>query len=168
MLIGALFLTIALVIQTAWREHTDTELSFATNDNTSPKKVRETATTNLISAKKKDVNQWERDPWVEVTNDPFKVVSFLPPAPKIVAPPPPPPPKPVAPSFPYQYFGRMTDMDGKSLTFLTNTRDLISVKEKQTIDNVFEIESISETQLVINYLPLHEKQTIFLQTAENK
>ena len=52
MLIGALFLTIALVIQTAWREHTDTELSFATNDNTSPKKVRETATTNLISAKK--------------------------------------------------------------------------------------------------------------------
>ncbi len=100
------------------------------------------------------------------TIDLFRIVSFLPPPPKAVAPPPPPPPpKPVAPAFPYQYFGTMVDVNGKLVTYLTRNNMLIPIHSKETLDNEYHIDSLSDSQIVITYLPLKEKTTITIKSA---
>ncbi|CDG81977.1 hypothetical protein [Janthinobacterium agaricidamnosum] len=111
-----------------------------------------------------------RDPLVEAGGDPFRVVTFLPPPPKLAPAPPPPPPAPVkpgAPPFPYQYFGRMVNIDGQLLTYLTRDNALIPIRAKETLDNTYRIDSISETLIVMTYLPLNEKVEIATRSAVN-
>ena len=168
-LLGVAFAsTLALVGWTAWREHyTPEQPSTTVAPSThviaaSEKLQKKVHPFQTDKSKNADV----RDPLIESKNDPFKVVSFLPPPPKVIATPPPPPPKPVAPAFPYRYFGRMTDINGNVFTYLVRGEELSIVKEKQILDNVFQIESMSETQLIVKYLPLNEQSVISIQSAE--
>lgn len=114
-----------------------------------------------------DADEWMRDPLIVSDADPFKVVSFLPPPPKVVVLPPPPPPKPTAPPFPYRYFGRMANVDGKLVTYLTRDDALVAVSEKQMLDTDYRVDSMTETQIVVMYLPLQEKTVISTQSSRD-
>jgi len=109
-----------------------------------------------------------RQPWTAAGADPFRSVSFAPPpaAPVLAqAPPPAAEEKPVAPPFPYQFFGRMVAVDGKTLTYLIRDGNLVQVREGEVIDGNYRIDAASETQLQVTYLPLNEQSTLALQTA---
>jgi len=102
----------------------------------------------------------ERDPLVVTDVDPFKPVNFSPPAsPPVEVKPAPalPPPKPVLPPLPYRYFGRMTGIDGKPVTYLARDNEIIPVHEKQVLDNVYRVEAVGEGAILLRYLPLDEK-----------
>lgn len=71
-----------------------------------------------------------------------------------------PPPKPTAPPVPYTFFGRMRDVDGNVLIYLTREGELTPVKAGQTLHNTYKVEAISATEIVLTYLPLNEKQIV--------
>lgn len=114
-----------------------------------------------------DSKEWMRDPLVATDADPFKPVSFLPPPPKVIEAVPTSTPKPVAPPLPYRYFGRMADVEGKVLTYLTRDREMIPIQENQVLDNVYHIDSVTDSQIVMTYIPLDEKSVITIQSAAN-
>lgn len=110
----------------------------------------------------------ERDPLVDPATDPFKVVNFS--APVQVAPAPPPPApvvesKPVAPPFPYRFFGQMVGVDGKTLTFLSRDNALVPIKVGSVLDEVYRIDAMSGKQISLTYLPLNEQISIPMQSA---
>lgn len=108
------------------------------------------------------------DPLMPPQVDPFRSISFLPPPPKVIAPvivAPPPPPKPVAPTFPYAYFGRMMDINKKNVTYLSRDDALIPIRQGEVLDNAFRIDEIGATQIVVTYLPLDEKISIAIRAA---
>jgi len=112
----------------------------------------------------------ERDPLLEAATDPFKVVSFVAPVQAQAAPVAPPPapvvqPKPVAPQFPYQYFGRMVDVDGQKLTFLSRDGVLVPIKVGTVLDEMYRVDAVAEKQISLTYLPLNEQISIFTQSA---
>lgn len=115
---------------------------------------------------------FDRDPIIESITDPFKVVSFLPAAPVVaVAPLPPPVPvqvvvtAPVAPPFPYRYFGHMSDTSGKVVTYLTRDNAIISIQAGGILDNVYRVDSVTDGRAVFTYLPLNEKFEIGASSA---
>lgn len=103
-----------------------------------------------------------REPLAEGPVDLFKSSSWYvppppPPPPKPV--PPPPPPPPTAPPLPFSFIGRYDD--GVKAIFMLARGDLVvtaGVGDK--IDNAYQVESLQGRTLVINYLPLNQKQTL--------
>jgi hypothetical protein len=109
-----------------------------------------------------------RQPWTAAGTDPFRPVSFVPPpsAPVVAqAVPAAVVEKPVAPPFPYQFFGWMIAVDGKTLTYLIREGSLLQVQAGEVIDGAYRIDAASDTQLQVTYLPLNEQSTLVLQTA---
>lgn len=98
------------------------------------------------------------------TPDLFKTASwFVPPPPPPQAPqskiPPPPPPPPQAPPLPFAFMGLYDD--GVKPVYLLARGDLVvtaSVGEK--LDGSYQLEALQGNSLVINYLPLNQKQTL--------
>lgn len=96
------------------------------------------------------------------TPDLFKSASWFvppPPPPPQAAIPPPPPPPPQAPPLPFSFMGRYDD--GVKAVFLLARGDLVmlaSVGEK--LDGSYQLEALQGDSLVINYLPLNQKQTL--------
>lgn len=175
MLGASLVVTVGLTAWTAWHdEGQDKPIAEATTRQKGPEAgFREAsyhpsasnilpATSNVAGEKELD-----RDPLVATEADPFKPVSFLPPPPKAVEAAPTPVPKPVAPPLPYHYFGRMADVEGKVLTYLARDKEMIPIQENQVLDNVYHIDSITDTQIVMTYIPLGEKSIITIQSAAN-
>jgi hypothetical protein len=89
----------------------------------------------------------------------FSSHSWEPPPPKVKAGPPPAPPKPVAPPLPYTFAGRMLQ-DGTIYVFLARGDRVITAKQGDTIEGVYRVDSISETQVGLTYVPLNEKQAL--------
>ncbi|MBB5368340.1 MULTISPECIES: hypothetical protein [unclassified Janthinobacterium] len=164
----AALLTAALCGWTAWREQDD-GASSASASNAAPHRravpaISPAPGAAVISAGADGL--LERDPLVESKTDLFRFVSFQPPPPKALPPPPsPPPPAPSAPSFPYRYFGRMVDVDGKTVTYLARGDALIPIHVRQLLDNTYRIDAVTETQIVVTYVPLEEKIMIAVQTG---
>lgn len=167
-LIGFLAVTLALVAWTAVRGNSN---SASLVEPSAPRGARKSpadapvppaATTPATT-----LDEQGRDPIAESAADPFAPVSFLPPAPKVVATvtPPLPPPKPIAPPFPFRYFGKMANVDGKLIIYLTRDDVLIPINEKQILDNAYRIDSVTDTQILITYLPLNEQSAITIQSA---
>lgn len=103
-------------------------------------------------------------------SDPFKVTAFLPPPQQTQAAPPAlsrAPPAPVAPPFPYVYFGRFTDGAGQVSTFLELEGELLAIQPGQLLPGEYRIDDVSQQQMSITYLPLNETTVIRLQSAEN-
>ena len=80
--------------------------------------------------------------------------------------PPPPPPKPAArpaqptlPPLPYRFAGRV-EHDGKSQFILVKGNSVIPVREGQTLDGAYRVETIAPNGITLVYLPLNEKVTI--------
>lgn len=102
---------------------------------------------------------------VEPEQDPFAGKSWY------VPPPPPPPPKaqeaprPTAPPLPFKYMGRMQEEGGQTVIYLTQGRRAYSVGQGDTIDGVYRLESISQDQVVLTYLPLDIRQSLSAGSA---
>ena len=163
---AAALLTLALCGWTAWREQQGV-VGAAERGAARRPAVSPGASVRSSLPASEPGGLLERDPLVESATDLFRAVSFLPPPPKsLPAPPPPPPPKPSAPSFPYAYFGRMVDINGKTVTYLTRGDALIPIQAQQLLDNTYRIDAVTETQIVVTYVPLEEKIVIAVQSGK--
>ena len=90
--------------------------------------------------------------------EPFGARSWTPPAPvrrQVVEA----PPKPVAPPLPYRIAGQVT-YDGGMQVVLARDDRVFTVREGETLDNVYRIESITPDAVTFVYLPLEERQQL--------
>ena len=98
----------------------------------------------------------ERPELGEARADLFSPHSWQPPAPKVA---PAPPPAPVAPPVPYRFAGKI--VQGDVYSFMLSKGDLVfPVKEGETIDGAYRVESVGEDRITLLYLPLRQKTTI--------
>lgn len=97
-----------------------------------------------------------RPPLGEPRADLFGANSWQPPPPKVVAPP---PPKPVAPPVPYRFAGQLIQGERPEV-LLAKGDTVIPVGKGDTLDGVYRVEAIGETQITLLYLPLKQTQTI--------
>ncbi|AXA91105.1 hypothetical protein DPH57_07995 [Massilia sp. YMA4] len=105
--------------------------------------------------------------WPVSAVDPFKPVSFeAPVAAPIAAVPLPVEPAPIAPVFPYRFFGRMTGPDGKQLTYLARGENLLVVSPGGALEGDYRIETMSDNEIIVVYSPLNEKTVINIRAAE--
>lgn len=166
-LAAALITTLALSAHVAMQDVSRAQVVQPSDAKTTGTRADGPAPNGQPAAAKND----ERDPLLEAANDPFKVVSFVAPvqaAPVAPVAPPPAPvvqPKPVAPQFPYQYFGRMIDVDGQKLTFLSRDGVLVPIKVGTVLDEMYRVDAVAEKQISLTYLPLNEQISIFTQSA---
>jgi hypothetical protein len=98
--------------------------------------------------------------------DPFAIrKKSKPPAPAaplvVVAPPPPPPaaPPPSAPPLPFSYMGKLIDETGMAIFLVAGDRTLV-VREGQTVESVYHLDSVSESRLLFTHLPTGIQQNI--------
>jgi hypothetical protein len=158
-------LTAVLCGWTAWRDYTGVSLPASGSAPRGERRTPIAAAPGVAVASSKAGNLLERDPLVISETDLFRYVSFQPPAPNALPPQPPPPPKPSTPAFPYQYFGRIVDVDGRTVTYLARGNSLVPIQSKQLLDGVFRIDAVTETQIVVTYVPLEEKISIAVQSG---
>ncbi|NKA77145.1 secretion system X translation initiation factor [Ralstonia solanacearum] len=107
----------------------------------------------------------------ESENDPFTVLSWLPP------PPPPPPrrqrpapepaPPPSAPALPFVYLGTLNPEAAKPQVFISSGDRLLIVSPGDVIDGVYRFESIAATEARFTYLPLNQRQVMSVQGEGN-
>jgi hypothetical protein len=90
--------------------------------------------------------------------EPFGARSWAPSAPKrpqvVEA-----PPKPMAPPLPYRIAGQVSH-DGVMQVVLARDDRVFTVREGETLDNVYRIESITPDTVTFVYLPLDERQQL--------
>lgn len=106
----------------------------------------------------------DRAEWIGASADPF--VPKQPPVQPPAIAPLPPPPKPVAPPLPYRYFGRMTAPDGTAPVFLAKDNQIVPIKVGDTLDGTYKVESVTDGQIVLVFLPIGEKVLINLPSAQ--
>jgi hypothetical protein len=92
------------------------------------------------------------------SGDLFGPRSWQPPraAPKPLPPPPPPPP-PQAPPLPFAYMGRWIE-NGATIVYLQRQNQNYVVRQGDTLDGVYRVESIDDNAMVLTYLPLGKRQ----------
>ena len=74
--------------------------------------------------------------------------------------PPPPPPPPMAPPLPYVFLGSYTPSGDVTVYFLTRGDRVYDVKIGDTVDGIYEVESAAGGQLIFNYKPLDQRQSM--------
>ncbi len=89
---------------------------------------------------------------------PFASRSWQPPAPKLSSAPDV-PPAPIAPPMPYRYAGKLVQ-GGQQSVLLAKGDMLFPVKEGETLNGAYRVESIGETQVTLTYLPLAHEERI--------
>jgi hypothetical protein len=77
----------------------------------------------------------------------------------VVAPPSPPPPS--APPLPFTYMGKL-EQGGDLAVFLVQGERNLIVHEGDTIDSLYKVERIAEGGITLLFLPLNQRQTIFI------
>lgn len=100
---------------------------------------------------------------LESRNNPFAASSWLPPAPPPVQAAPEPPP-PTAPPVPYVYLGKLDGSTLKPRVFLSSGDQLVIVSQGEVVDGQYRVESISDADIVLMYLPLNQRQVISMQS----
>ncbi|MCK4124665.1 secretion system X translation initiation factor [Ralstonia pseudosolanacearum] len=106
----------------------------------------------------------------ESENDPFTVLSWLPPPPPppaAAAPAPEPPPPPSAPALPFVYLGMLNPEAAKPQVFISSGDRLLIVSPGDVIDGVYRFESIAATEARFTYLPLNQRQVMSVQGEGN-
>jgi len=120
-----------------------------------------------------DLQKLQRGPQAEPESDPFGTKDFTPPPPPkpkreamaggsgtMQAPAPPPP---QAPPLPFTYLGRL-DEDQDTTVFLTAGDRNLVVKPGDVIDNTYKLEQVTQSTVVLTYLPMNQKQTLAIGT----
>ncbi len=82
----------------------------------------------------------------------------------VVPPPPPPVQLPAVPA-PFKYAGTQRLSSGRTVYFLTKENRIYAVEAGQAIDSSYTFEGQEGDQLIVTYLPLHQKQTITTNTG---
>lgn len=114
-----------------------------------------------------DLSRLRRGPGPDPSADPFALRDFRPappvakhpmvePAPAM-APPAPPPPQ--APPLPFAYVGRLAEGKSTTVFLAMGDRNLV-VRPGDVIDNNYRVEEVTESAVVLTYLPLTVKQTL--------
>jgi hypothetical protein len=91
----------------------------------------------------------------------FASQSWQPPPPRVR---PQPAPPPMAPPLPFKFVGKLVQ-EGRLSILLAKGDSVIPVKEGETLDGTYRIESITDTQITLVYLPLAQKQTLPVVTS---
>jgi|GEM_PF-943258 len=99
---------------------------------------------------------------VEAAHDPFTASSWLPPPPVVPPPPETRPAPPTAPPVPFVYLGQQDAKSAKPQVFLGNGDQLLIVSPGDVIDSQYRVESVSESNVVLTYLPLHQTQMVLI------
>jgi hypothetical protein len=102
------------------------------------------------------VDKLKRPALPEGVKDMFPVKSWYvpPPPPKVV------PITPVAPPLTFQYIGKMRDNGDHAAVFLEKQGRIFIVREGDTVDSKYRVESIIPPVMTLTYLPLNIKQTV--------
>jgi hypothetical protein len=119
-----------------------------------------------------DLQKLQRGPQSEPESDPFGTRDFRPPPPPKpkeasitaaagVLPPPPPPPQ--APPLPFIYMGRLDEEQNTTVFLTAGDRNLV-VKPGDLIDNTYKVEQVTESAVVLTYLPMNQRQTLAIGT----
>ena len=101
-----------------------------------------------------------RAPGEDAVTDVFSGRSWIPappPAPPVA---PAPPPEPTAPALPFAYVGRLEADDAKPIVYLSRGERLLAVSEGDVVDKDYRIESLTNNEIVLVYLPLGKQQTL--------
>ena len=106
-----------------------------------------------------EVDKLKRRVMPEDVKDMFAAKSWYVPPPPL-PPPPGPPARPVAPSLPFVYVGKMIESDGKAHVFLSRQDRIYSVSEGETLDGNYSVDAVKGSLMTLTYLPLHEQQTL--------
>ena len=112
-----------------------------------------------------DLKKLQRSPALQPEGDPFGPRSFRPAPPKAkvlsaaaaaqsAASPP-----PQAPPLPFAYIGRLSEDRDTTVFLALGDRNLV-VKPGDTIDNTYKLEEISDSAVVLTYLPLGQRQAL--------
>jgi hypothetical protein len=104
---------------------------------------------------------------LESANNPFAASSWLPPPPppvEVAPAPPAPAPPPTAPPVPFTYLGELNAKAAKPQVFLSSGDRLLIVSPGEVVDGQYRVDSISETDVVLTYLPLNQRQSISTQS----
>ena len=119
-----------------------------------------------------DLHKLQRGPQHEPESDPFGTRDFRPPPPPkpkalpgalTALPPSPPPPPPQAPPLPFVYMGRLNE-DQSTTVFLTAGDRNLVVKPGDVIDNTYKVEQVTDSAVVLTYLPMNQQQTLAIGT----
>ncbi|WP_423759595.1 hypothetical protein [Burkholderia sp. NLJ2] len=98
---------------------------------------------------------------IEAAHDPFTASSWLPPPPVVVPTlPDTRPAPPSAPPVPFTYVGEQDAKAAKPHVFLSNGDQLLIVSPGDVIDGQYRVESVSESNVVLTYLPLNQVQVV--------
>jgi hypothetical protein len=119
-----------------------------------------------------DLQRLQRGPQQEPESDPFGTRDFRPPPPPkpknmaaalptVAMPVPPPPPQ--APPLPFIYLGRLNE-DKDTTVFLTAGERNLVVKPGDVIDNTYKVEQVTDSVVVLTYLPMNQQQTLAIGT----
>ncbi len=60
----------------------------------------------------------------------------------------------------------MAGPDGKLITYLTRDDTLVPITQGMELDGGFKVESIGDTEIVVNYVPLDTRTVIDTRAAE--
>lgn len=74
-------------------------------------------------------------------------------------------PAPQAPALPFQVLGRYENDGDKAVFLQYNDRNLVA-RVGDTIDDLYQVESLQDGVLTLVYLPLHQKQTLQVGSAD--
>jgi hypothetical protein len=96
------------------------------------------------------------------TSNPFAASSWLPPPPPVVVPVVPEvrAAAPVAPPVPFTYMGELDAKKAKPQVFLSSGDRLLIVSPGDVVDEQYRVESVSESDVVLTYLPLNQTQVV--------
>lgn len=116
-----------------------------------------------------DLSKLRRAPVVDPNGDPFGARSFRPDPPKAktglalgaAAAAPQPPPQ--APPLPFAYIGRLSE-DRDTTVFLAMGERNLVLKPGDVIDNIYKLEEVNDSAVVLTYLPLSQRQTLSIGT----
>jgi Cohesin domain len=157
-LLAVLFGLATFVVYDATRDRPSTEGASKASKR-SERTPEAAAKAEPAGAEQKQAGQFvlpERAPFGEPRADLFGSRSWQPPPPKVA---PAPPPKPVAPPMPYRFAGQLIQGERPEV-LLAKDDTVIPVGKGDTLDGVYRVEGISETQITLLYLPLKQTQTI--------
>ncbi|KVD76338.1 hypothetical protein WS62_31875 [Burkholderia sp. ABCPW 14] len=97
---------------------------------------------------------------VDSARNPFAASSWLPPLPEVPPAPAVRPAPPTPPPLPFAYVGGLDQKAAKPRAFLSNADQLLIVSPGDVVDGQYRVESISDTDVVLTYLPLNQRQVI--------
>lgn len=124
--------------------------------------AEQTGTPLPVPTDELDVQRLERARKEPQVQEIFAARSWAPPAPApapIALAKPEPPPVPSAPPLPFRYLGRLVDGEN-AIVFLERNQQVFSAAAGQRVEDLYQLESVSDSTLQFVYLPLGTRQTL--------